>query len=83
MPSSSHKLMLMLVAKVKPITRATSITMEIPIAMATLKGLYPSQATQSGELEPCHDIHTWQPGDQDPDVLLGPPIFPLLAPIGR
>jgi hypothetical protein len=55
MLSSSQKLVLRLVAKVMPIARATSITMEIPITMAMLKGLCPSQAVQSGQLGPCHD----------------------------
>jgi hypothetical protein len=44
MPSSSHKLMLSLVAKAIPIARVTSITMEMPVVMAILKGLYPSRA---------------------------------------
>jgi hypothetical protein len=49
-PSSSHKLVLCLVAKttsvarVTCIARVTSIDMEMPIAMAMLMNVYPSQA---------------------------------------
>jgi hypothetical protein len=67
MLSDSQKLVVSLVAKVIPIARATSITMEIPIAMAILKGLCLSQAVQSGELELCPDrycstVQVWLSG---------------------
>jgi hypothetical protein len=43
MPSSSHKLVLSLVAKVTSIARVISITVEPAIAKAILKNLYLSQ----------------------------------------
>jgi hypothetical protein len=44
MLSSSQELVLSLVAKAISIARVTSITIEIPVAMAMLKNLYSSQA---------------------------------------
>jgi hypothetical protein len=43
MLSSIHKLVLSLIARTMSITRVISITMEMPVAIAMLKNLYPSQ----------------------------------------
>jgi hypothetical protein len=37
------------------VTEATTVTMEMPISMAMLKGLCLSEVAQLGELGPCHD----------------------------
>jgi hypothetical protein len=44
MSSSSQKLVLRLVAKAMSIARVISVTMEMPVAIAMLKNLYPIQA---------------------------------------